>query len=52
MMRLQRTSLLVGWLAGLVDEFLDREQECYHQQLERYASIMSKMEESPIRLGL
>lgn len=37
---------------GGVDEFLDREQERYRQQLERYASIMSKMEERPIRLGL
>ena len=37
---------------GGVDEFLDREQERYRQQLERYAVIMSKMEERPIRLGL
>ena len=37
---------------GGVDEFLDRELERYRQQLERYASIMSKMEENPIRLGL
>ena len=37
---------------GGVDEFLDREQERYSQQLERYASIMSKMEARPIRLGL
>jgi len=37
---------------GGVDEFLDREQERYRQQLERYAIIMSKMEERPIRLGL
>lgn len=37
---------------GGVDEFLDREQERYRQQLERYAGIMSKMEERPIRLGL
>jgi ATP-dependent helicase/nuclease subunit A len=37
---------------GGVDEFLDREQERYRQQLERYANIMSKMEGRPIRLGL
>lgn len=37
---------------GGVDEFLDRELERYRQQLERYASIMSKMEGNPIRLGL
>ena len=37
---------------GGVDEYLDREQERYRQQLERYASVMSKMEGSPIRLGL
>ena len=37
---------------GGVDGFLDREQERYRQQLERYASIMSKMEDRPIRLGL
>jgi len=35
---------------GGVDEFLDREQERYRQQLEGYASIMSKMEERPIGL--
>lgn len=37
---------------GGVDEFLDREQERYRGQLERYAGIMRKMEERPIRLGL
>jgi len=37
---------------GGLDEFLDREQERYRQQLEPYASAMSKMEERPIRLGL
>lgn len=37
---------------GGVDEFLDREQQRYRQQLQRYASIMSKMEANPIRLGL
>lgn len=35
-----------------VEAFLDREQQRYRQQLERYASIMAKMEERPIRLGL
>jgi ATP-dependent helicase/nuclease subunit A len=39
-------------IGGGVDEFLDREQERYREQLERYASIMSKMEERLIRLGL
>ncbi len=37
---------------GKLDEFLDQEQKRYRGQLERYASIMSKMEGSPIRLGL
>lgn len=37
---------------GGVDEFLDREQQRYRQQLQRYAVIMSKMETRPIRLGL
>ena len=37
---------------GGVDEYLDREQQRYRQQLERYASVMSKMEGGPIRLGL
>ena len=37
---------------GGIDEFLDREQERYRGQLERYAGIMSKMEQRPIRLGL
>jgi len=37
---------------GGVDEYLDRELERYRYQLERYASVMSKMEGSPIRLGL
>ena len=38
--------------AGKIDEFLDQEQRRYRQQLERYASVMNKMEGSPIRLGL
>ena len=37
---------------GGVEEFLDREQSRYRQDLDRYAGIMSKMEERPIRLGL
>ena len=37
---------------GGVNEFLDREQERYRGQLERYAGVMSKMEQRPIRLGL
>ncbi|MDP1559588.1 MAG: UvrD-helicase domain-containing protein [Nitrosomonas sp.] len=41
-----------GHSGGAVEEFLDREQERYREQLERYANIMSKMEERPIRLGL
>ncbi len=37
---------------GGVEEFLDREQERYRQQLERYAALMRKIETKPIRLGL
>jgi ATP-dependent exoDNAse (exonuclease V) beta subunit len=37
---------------GAVDEFLDREQERYRDQLERYAAVMLKKEQGPIRLGL
>lgn len=37
---------------GGLDEFLDREQDRYKAQLERYASLMSKMDARPIRLGL
>lgn len=35
-----------------LEEFLDREQERYCGQLERYAAIFRKMEDKPIRLGL
>ncbi|NOZ52255.1 MAG: UvrD-helicase domain-containing protein [Gammaproteobacteria bacterium] len=35
-----------------IEEFLDREQQRYYEQLQRYASVMQKMEERPIRLGL
>jgi ATP-dependent exoDNAse (exonuclease V) beta subunit len=34
------------------EEFLDREQERYCRQLERYAAIFSKLEDRPIKLGL
>ena len=37
---------------GDVEAFLDREQERYRAQLERYASLLRGMEERPIRLGL
>ena len=37
---------------GRIEEFLDREQDRYRQQLERYANIIRKMEERPIHLGL
>jgi ATP-dependent exoDNAse (exonuclease V) beta subunit len=37
--------------AGL-DEFLDREQERYQPQLERYAALMRKLGPEPVRLGL
>jgi ATP-dependent exoDNAse (exonuclease V) beta subunit len=35
-----------------VDAFLDREQERYRAQLERYAQLMRGMDDRPIRLGL
>ena len=37
---------------GDVDAFLDREQQRYRQQLERYARLISAMDARPIRLGL
>ncbi|HLB29954.1 MAG TPA: PD-(D/E)XK nuclease family protein [Gammaproteobacteria bacterium] len=37
---------------GDKDSFLDREQQRYRAQLERYARIYSSMETRPIRLGL
>jgi ATP-dependent exoDNAse (exonuclease V) beta subunit len=37
--------------AGL-EEFLDREQERYRPQLERYAALMRKLGPEPVRLGL
>ncbi len=35
-----------------IDAFLDREMARYRGQMERYASIFSKIDDSPIRLGL
>ena len=37
---------------GDLDAFLDREQERYAPQLERYASLMQALDGRPIRLGL
>lgn len=37
---------------GGVEAFLDREQERYRDQLERYARLMALREDRPIRLGL
>ncbi|HEX7374020.1 MAG TPA: UvrD-helicase domain-containing protein [Steroidobacteraceae bacterium] len=37
---------------GGVDDFLDREQERYRPQLERYAAFMRQLGSEPIRLGL
>jgi len=41
-----------GHEGGGLKEFLNREQERYRPQLERYAAIFQKMEQRPIRLGL
>ena len=38
--------------SGDVDEFLDLQQERYREQLEKYAGIMSALDDRPIRLGL
>jgi ATP-dependent helicase/nuclease subunit A len=35
-----------------LDAFLDRERERYRGQLERYAAIMKRLEDRPVRLGL
>jgi ATP-dependent helicase/nuclease subunit A len=35
-----------------LDAFLDREQERYRGQLERYAAVLRKLANRPIRLGL
>jgi ATP-dependent helicase/nuclease subunit A len=37
---------------GDMRAFLDREQQRYREQLQRYARLMSAMESRPIRLGL
>ncbi len=37
---------------GGLDAFLDREQERYRGQLERYAVVLGKLDARPIRLGL
>jgi ATP-dependent exoDNAse (exonuclease V) beta subunit len=37
---------------GGLDEFLDREQDRYRLQLERYARLMARLDPRPIRLGL
>ena len=37
---------------GAVDEFLDREQERYAPQLEKYAAIVASQSAEPVRLGL
>lgn len=37
---------------GGVEEFLDREQQRYRGQLERYAAVLRKLDSRPIRLGL
>ena len=38
--------------SGDVDEFLDLQQERYREQLEKYAGVMSALDDRPIRLGL
>ena len=38
--------------SGDVDQFLDLQQQRYRGQLEKYASILSALDERPIRLGL
>ncbi len=35
-----------------IEAFLDREQQRYHQQLNRYAEIIRRIDQRPIRLGL
>jgi ATP-dependent exoDNAse (exonuclease V) beta subunit len=37
---------------GGLEAFLDREQERYRGQLERYAAVLGKLDKRPIRLGL
>ena len=38
--------------SGDVDEFLDLQKERYREQLEKYAAIMSALDDRPVRLGL
>ena len=38
--------------SGDVEQFLDLQQDRYRDQLEKYASIMSALDDRPIRLGL
>ena len=37
---------------GQLEEFLDNEQIRYSEQMARYARLMSRWREEPIRLGL
>ena len=37
---------------GSLHEFLDREQERYGEQLERYAALVSALDPRPVRLAL
>ena len=37
---------------GGVEEFLDREQERYRGQLEKYAAVLIKLDSRPVKLGL
>jgi ATP-dependent helicase/nuclease subunit A len=37
---------------GGVEEFLDREQQRYRGQLEKYAAILKKLDSRPVKLGL
>jgi hypothetical protein len=34
------------------EEFLDREQQRYRGQLEKYAAVLKKLDPRPVRLGL
>ena len=38
--------------SGDVDQFLDLQQERYREQLEKYATVASALDDRPIRLGL
>ena len=41
-----------GHEGGDIEAFLDREQERYREQLERYAALMQALDDRPIRVGL